>query len=353
MTPEERQMLAGLFERVNANGAAPRDAQAEAFINDAVRAAPFAPYVLAQTVLVQQHALEAAAQRVAELEAAAHEAASSNRSRGASSATSASRYSAEERLRRRRAPAMIPTPISAGPAAAGSRTTPLPPPPQYAPPQPGPWGGGALAGAAGGGFLQNAASTAAGVAGGVALGNLLGGLFGGHRGGGLFGGGFGGAGFPGGGDETINNFYEAGAGRLRTSSSRARLTTRAISRSTILGGGFDDVSRAGAAPCGGRREARRWRSGFAVCIVPAVAQGLEAHRARVDQQKAADEAGVAVAKSADNFADRLERHQRAENAAQWRQARRLPRRSGSSPARAGRETGIGRSGSARPSAPAS
>ena len=74
MTPEERQMLAGLFERVNATGAAPRDAQAEAFINDAVRAAPFAPYVLAQTVLVQQHALEAAAHRIAELEAAMHEA---------------------------------------------------------------------------------------------------------------------------------------------------------------------------------------------------------------------------------------------------------------------------------------
>ena len=59
-------------------------------------------------------------------------------------------------------------------------------------PQPGPWSAPAQRG--GGGFLQNAASTAAGVAGGVALGNLLGGLFGGHSGGGLFGGGFGGAG---------------------------------------------------------------------------------------------------------------------------------------------------------------
>ena len=67
----------------------------------------------------------------------------------------------------------------------------------------------------GGGFLQNAASTAAGVAGGVALGNLLGGLFGGHAGGGLFGGGgVGGAGLfgggvPGGGNETVNIFEEA------------------------------------------------------------------------------------------------------------------------------------------------
>ncbi len=74
MTPEERQMLAGLFERINAAGAAPRDRDAETFINDAVRGAPFAPYVLAQTVLVQQHALEVASKRISDLEAAAQHA---------------------------------------------------------------------------------------------------------------------------------------------------------------------------------------------------------------------------------------------------------------------------------------
>ena len=79
----------------------------------------------------------------------------------------------------------------------------------YGAPQPGPWG--APAPSRGGGFLQNAASTAAGVAGGVALGNLLGGLFGGHSGGGLFGSGFGGAGIPGGGNETVN-IFEDGSG---------------------------------------------------------------------------------------------------------------------------------------------
>ena len=60
MSPEERQMLADLFERIRANASASRDPQAEAFINDAVRAQPYAPYVLAQTVLVQQQALRAA-----------------------------------------------------------------------------------------------------------------------------------------------------------------------------------------------------------------------------------------------------------------------------------------------------
>jgi uncharacterized protein len=210
MTPEERQMLAGLFQRINANGSAPRDAEAESFINDAVREAPFAPYVLAQTTIVQQHALEAAAHRIAELEAAAHEAAEQRQQPGSflgnlgKSIFGGGAPSAP--------PRPDPNAYQGGPAPqqgyapAPQQNYAPPPPPQYATPRPGPWGGG------GGGFLQNAASTAAGVAGGVALGNLLGGLFGGHSGGGLFGGGgFGGAGFPGGGvpTETINNYYEA------------------------------------------------------------------------------------------------------------------------------------------------
>ena len=62
---------------------------------------------------------------------------------------------------------------------------------------------GARPPAGGGGFLQNAMSTATGVAGGVVLGNLIGGLFGGH-GGGMFGAGPAMA-AP---TETINNFYE-------------------------------------------------------------------------------------------------------------------------------------------------
>ena len=71
MTPQERQVLADLFERIRSAAAAPRDAEAEAFIAEAVRAQPYAPYLLAQTALVQQHALDAAAQRIQELEAKA------------------------------------------------------------------------------------------------------------------------------------------------------------------------------------------------------------------------------------------------------------------------------------------
>src|SRR5215469_18938425 len=82
MTPEERQMLGGLFERINAAGATPRDPEAEAFINDAVRAVPFSPYVLAQTALVQQRALEAAAHRISELEAAASQSGQQSQGQG-------------------------------------------------------------------------------------------------------------------------------------------------------------------------------------------------------------------------------------------------------------------------------
>ncbi len=207
MTPEERQMLSGLFERINAAGATPRDAQAEAFINDSVRAAPFAPYVLAQTALVQQHALEAAAHRIAELEAAAHEAGPQQPEQGSFLGNLGRTIFGGGAPSGPPRPGYDPNAYERGPAPQQNYGSP--PPSQYAAPRPGPWGGAPAAG--GGGFLQNAMSTAAGVAGGVALGNLLGGLFGGHSGGNLFGGGLGGAGFPGGSvpTETINNFYES------------------------------------------------------------------------------------------------------------------------------------------------
>src|SRR6516165_996872 len=207
MTPEERQMLGGLFQRVNAAAATPRDGEAEAFINDAVRASPHAPYVLSQTVLVQQQALEAAANRISELEAAARQGAEQSQEHGSFLGNLGKTIFGGG------APTAPPRPAP-DPQAYQRAPAPPPPqgypqPPQGYPPQPGPWSQPQPS--SGGGFLQNAASTAAGVAGGVALGNLLGGLFGGH-GGGMFGGGsaFGGAGFPGGANPTevteINNY---------------------------------------------------------------------------------------------------------------------------------------------------
>jgi hypothetical protein len=219
MTPEERQMLGGLFQRVNSAAATQRDPEAESFISDAVRAAPHAPYVLAQTVLVQQQALEAAANRISQLEAAAQQGAEQNEEHGSflgnlgksifgSGPSSPPPRDPEPQAYQRAAPQ---PPRGYAPPQGGYPPQGYPQQPGGYPPQPGPWGQPQPP-AAGGGFLQNAASTATGVAGGVVLGNLLGGLFGGHSGGGgLFGGASAtGSGLTGNPTEVteINNYYD-------------------------------------------------------------------------------------------------------------------------------------------------
>lgn len=171
MTAEERQLLAALFDRIGALAPQPRDREAEALIEAAVRQHPAAPYVLAQTVLVQDEALRAAAARIQSLEqsgqAEAKEGAADNFVRPQS-----------------RTPSGLP--------GIGARSTATPG---------GTWGAaaaqsqaagplGAAAGEpAGGGFLRNAMTTAAGVAGGALLFQGIQSLFSGKEGeaSGLFG----------------------------------------------------------------------------------------------------------------------------------------------------------------------
>ena len=69
MSPEERQLLSDLFDRVRSQANAPRDRDAENLIAEAVRAQPYAPYLLAQAVLVQEQALHGADQKIQELQA--------------------------------------------------------------------------------------------------------------------------------------------------------------------------------------------------------------------------------------------------------------------------------------------
>ena len=68
MTPEERQLISGLFERMRSYGAPDKDRDAEALIAREVRANPDATYMLVQSVLVQEQALEASNNRVQDLE---------------------------------------------------------------------------------------------------------------------------------------------------------------------------------------------------------------------------------------------------------------------------------------------
>jgi uncharacterized protein len=69
MTPQERQLVDDLFDRLSKLESAPRDPDAVAAINEGLRKAPNAVYALAQTVLLQDEALKRANARIQELEA--------------------------------------------------------------------------------------------------------------------------------------------------------------------------------------------------------------------------------------------------------------------------------------------
>jgi uncharacterized protein len=206
MSPEERQLLTGLFDRIRGTANTPRDQEAEALIQDATKAQPYAPYYLAQTVLVQDQALRAANDRLQELEGKVKEL---EESRAASGPRPGGFLGGLGSLFGGSGP-------SGAPRAApppSSRWNQAPPqdawqrPPQgYAGAAPGPWG--SQGGGPGGGFLTGALGTAAGVAGGVLLADSIRGLFAGHNNALGIGSGFGGMGPGGLGGETIvNNYY--------------------------------------------------------------------------------------------------------------------------------------------------
>jgi hypothetical protein len=138
MQPQERDLITGLFDRLRPFDSQPRDPEAERLIADAVARQPSTPYLLTQTVLVQEQALKAAQERIAELEARTGDAPASG---FLSSAPKIGPWGA--------AP-------GAAPAAPSTRS------PLQAALAPQPAGGG-------GGFLRSALTTAAGVAGGALL----------------------------------------------------------------------------------------------------------------------------------------------------------------------------------------
>ncbi len=151
MQPEERDLIAGLFGRLKGFESQPRDPEAERLIGTLGSAQPAAGYLLVQTVLVQEQALKAAQERIAELEAKAGGAAAPAASGFLSSAPKISPWGS--------APAAAP-PATRSPLQAA-----------VAP---------AAAPAAGGGFMRQALATAAGVAGGALLFEGIRGMMGGH-----------------------------------------------------------------------------------------------------------------------------------------------------------------------------
>lgn len=177
MSPEERQLLAGLFDRMRNASGQPRDREAETYISDAVRAQPYAPYLLAQTVIVQDQALRAANDRLTELEARIKELeAAKGQGQGGFLGGLGSLFGGGQSAPPPRASA--PPPPQGGPwggQAGGPQQQGWGGPP---PQQPGGWGQQMPPQAAGGGgFLKGALGAAAGVAGGVLLADSIRGLF--------------------------------------------------------------------------------------------------------------------------------------------------------------------------------
>lgn len=137
LNSDDRRAIEGLFSRVaDVERQNPhRDPDAERLIDQEIVRRPSAPYYLAQTVLVQEHALEVAERRIRELEQQVE--ANGRRSRDDRPRGPWDRNDQnDERYDRR-------------------------------------------GGFGGGGFLAGAAQTAMGVAGGVLLGSAIGSLFGG------------------------------------------------------------------------------------------------------------------------------------------------------------------------------
>jgi uncharacterized protein len=175
MTPEERQLISDLFDRMRSYGAPEKDREAEALIAQSVRANPHATYMLVQSVLVQEQALEVSNNRVQELEDQLRAMQDAQEPRGSRSggflggAWSSGRREEPSRssvpeVGARATPSAY---ESRSPWSQGSQGSyqPQPPPAQPAP--------------SGGGFMKSALSTAAGVAGGMVLADSLRNMLGG------------------------------------------------------------------------------------------------------------------------------------------------------------------------------
>ncbi|MBW6423059.1 DUF2076 domain-containing protein [Rhizobium sp. XQZ8] len=181
MSPEERQLLTTLFDRVRTASATPRDRDAEAFIEQGTREQPYATYYLAQAVIVQEKGLEAAANRIRELEERVQqlEANESEHHRGEQSGGFLSSIFGSGQSQQS-ASANASGPWGSHEPRQSYRTGSDYNDSYRAPPPPaGPWTQQA-APSAGGSFLRGALGTAAGVAGGMLLANSLSSIFSSH-----------------------------------------------------------------------------------------------------------------------------------------------------------------------------
>jgi uncharacterized protein len=188
MTPQERQLIDDLFDRLAKLESAPRDGEAMSAIMQGLRNAPNAVYALVQTALVQDEALKRANDRIQELEAG--HAGEQNQSGGFLDSMRDAIFGQNQprgSVPNVRAPGMGGRPVwnsgevmqqTQGPGQAPGQYGQAP----YGQPAYGQPYGAPPVGGGGGSFLGTAAAAAAGVVGGsLLLGSIRSMMGGGHQ----------------------------------------------------------------------------------------------------------------------------------------------------------------------------
>jgi hypothetical protein len=203
MTDEERQLIQGLADRIRNAPAPPIDRDADTLIRQSIGTRPDALYILIQTVLIQEMALNQAKTQIEQLKAQQPPASFLGNAAPPPPPAPANPNAGRSWGGDNRAPQTA-SGYQASPYRTGYQPPQPPPlPPQYASdPQPSGFSS----------FLHSAAETAAGVVAGEVAFSALSSIFGGHHGGGGF---FGGGGYVSPVSETIinNNYYDDDRGR--------------------------------------------------------------------------------------------------------------------------------------------
>lgn len=186
MTPQERDVIAGIFDRLRQVANQPRDPEAENFIAERLREQPYAPYAMAQAVYVQEQALANLSQQVESLQAQLREARSRTNEASPPQAGGflSGIFGGGSVPRTGSVPSVPPRADAAGPSGVWNTQPQAQGGPAQSMPmqaQPGPWSNQPQQPSRGGGFMASALTTAAGVAGGMMLGNVLTNAFGGSK----------------------------------------------------------------------------------------------------------------------------------------------------------------------------